>query len=196
MLGKSELLETLASQNRGLATSPTERQAIQAAIARLEDRNPTPEPLAAADLLEGDWRLLYTTSQDLLGIDRIPLLSLGPIYQCVRPAKRQIYNFAEVSGPLVSGLVAVSASFEPVSRQRVNVAFERGIFGFQGLLGYRSPSQFIAKLNTYQKLSLLQGIDFAINRDNQQGWLEVTYLDSDMRIGRGNEGSLFVLRKD
>ncbi|PSN05791.1 fibrillin [filamentous cyanobacterium CCP5] len=196
MLGKSELLETLARQNRGLTTSSADQQAIRAMITRLEDRNPTPEPLGAADLLEGDWRLLYTTSQDLLGIDRLPLLSLGQIYQCIRTAHQQIYNFAEVKGPLLSGLVAVSARFEPVSRQRVTVTFERGVFGLQRLLGYRSPSQFIGKLNAYQKLSLFQGIDFSINRENQQGWLEVTYLDRDMRIGRGNEGSLFVLSKN
>lgn len=195
MLGKSELLETLGNQNRGIRTGPTERQAIQAMIARLEDRNPTPEPLAAADLLEGDWRLLYTTSKDLLGIDRLPLLRLGQIYQCIRVGPGKVYNFAEVSGPIPSALVAVSAQFEQVSRIRVNVAFERGVFGFQGLLGYRSPSQFIEKLKTYKKLSLLQGVDFSIDRENQQGWLEVTYLDADMRIGRGNEGSLFVLRK-
>ncbi|MEL6764608.1 MAG: PAP/fibrillin family protein, partial [Cyanobacteria bacterium J06607_6] len=45
------------------------------------------------------------------------------------------------------------------------------------------------------KLPLWQGIDFRINRDRQSGWLEVTYLDDDLRISRGNQGSLFVLKK-
>lgn len=31
-------------------------------------------------------------------------------------------------------------------------------------------------------------------RDN--GWLETTYVDSDIRIGRGNKGSLFVLTRE
>lgn len=31
-------------------------------------------------------------------------------------------------------------------------------------------------------------------KDN--GWLETTFLDEDMRIGRGNKGSLFVLTRD
>ncbi|HAJ61284.1 MAG TPA: fibrillin, partial [Cyanobacteria bacterium UBA8543] len=26
-------------------------------------------------------------------------------------------------------------------------------------------------------------------------WLDITYLDKDLRIGRGNEGSVFVLTK-
>jgi hypothetical protein len=28
------------------------------------------------------------------------------------------------------------------------------------------------------------------------GWLETTYLDEDLRLGRGNKGSLFVLTRD
>ena len=31
-------------------------------------------------------------------------------------------------------------------------------------------------------------------KDN--GWLETTYLDGDMRIGRGNKGTLFILTRD
>ncbi|MGL4881863.1 MAG: PAP/fibrillin family protein, partial [Waterburya sp.] len=30
----------------------------------------------------------------------------------------------------------------------------------------------------------------------QKGWLDITYLDEDMRIGRGNEGNVFVLTKE
>jgi hypothetical protein len=28
------------------------------------------------------------------------------------------------------------------------------------------------------------------------GWLETAYLDSDLRIGRGNKGTLFILTRD
>jgi hypothetical protein len=38
-------------------------------------------------------------------------------------------------------------------------------------------------------------IDFQIKREDQKGWLETTYLDQDLRIGRGNEGNLFVLKR-
>ncbi|NEQ30952.1 MAG: fibrillin [Leptolyngbya sp. SIO4C5] len=197
MLAKAELKQAIANKNRGLAASPTEKTAILAAIARLEDRNPTPQPLEAPELLEGDWRLRYTSSQDLLGIDRLPLLTLGQIYQCIRTAESKVYNIAEVTGlPLLEGLVSVAAQFEATSPQRVNVKFERGVLALQRLIDYRAPSQLIHKLQNTPKLSLLQAIDFDINSDRQQGWLEVTYLDQDMRLGRGNEGSVFVLTKD
>jgi len=195
MLGKTELLEAIASTNRGLLASETEKQAIQSLAARLEDYTPHEVPLEAKEL-EGVWRLLYTTSQELLGIDNVPLYKLGQIYQCIYLSERRIYNIAEVVGlPFLEGLVSVSARFEAVSQKRVNVAFERGVFGFQRSLQYESPKTFIHKLQTEDKLPLWRGIDFRINRDRQSGWLEVTYLDDDLRIGRGNQGSLFVLRK-
>ncbi|MBD2110760.1 MULTISPECIES: PAP/fibrillin family protein [Cyanophyceae] len=196
MLGKTELLEAVAPVNRGISSSPSDRTAIQAAAATLEGRNPTPNPLQATDRLNGDWRLLYTTSSELLNIDRLPLASLGPIYQCIRLGENRIYNIAEVNGPpLLSGLVAVAATLEAVSTQRVNVGFERGVIGLRQALGYESPAQFVGAMQTTSKFSLFQGIDFRINRDRQAGWLEVTYLDDDLRIGRGNQGSLFVLQK-
>lgn len=196
MLGKAELLDAVAGANRGIDSSPSDRAAIGAAAATLEGRNPTPDPLQATALLDGDWLLLYTTSQELLNIDRVPLAALGPIYQCIRLAEKRIYNIAEVNGPpLLSGLVSVSATLEPVSTRRVNVRFERGVIGLRQPLGYRSPAQFIQALQATPKFSLLRGIDFGINRDRSAGWLEVTYLDADLRIGRGNQGSLFVLQK-
>jgi hypothetical protein len=114
MLGKFELLDEIASVNRGISASETDRIAIQAAATQLEGRNPTANPLDAKALLEGDWQLLYTTSQELLNIDRLPLATLGPIYQCIRLAEGRIYNIAEVNGPpLLSGLVTVAARLEP-----------------------------------------------------------------------------------
>lgn len=211
MLSKNDLRNAIATKNRGISATETERQAIASIIARVEDRNPTSEPLSAPDLLAGDWRLLYTNSQDLLGIDRVPLAQLGEIYQCVRPSQSRIYNIAEVNSlPYCEGLVSVAARFEPatdeatagqsdigsrVSSRRVDVRFTRGVIGLQRILGYQSPAQYIEKLESTEKFSLLQGIDFSINSDRQQGWLEITYLDKDLRIGRGNRGSLFVLTK-
>jgi hypothetical protein len=194
MIGKATLLAAIAGTNRGLRATEIQKQGILAAIAQLEDRNPTPRPLEAAEFLEGDWRLLYTTSRGILGLDRFPLLDLGQVYQSIRVAESKVYNIAEVAGlPLVEGIVSVAARFQPVSDRRVDVRFERSILGLQRLLNYRSPAAFIQELESGRKLS---AIDFAITNPNQQGWLDITYLDADLRISRGNEGSVFVLTKD
>lgn len=196
MLGKMALLEAIASTNRGILASGQDQETIASLATQLEGHNPHPEPFTAKELLNGIWQLLYTTSDELLGIDRFPLYKLGQIYQCVYLDEARIYNIAEVVGlsPL-NGLVSVGAKFEAVSTKRVNVGFERGVFGLQSLLQYEDPQSFIQKLQSQDKFPFWQGIDFRINSDRQSGWLEVTYLDEDMRIGRGNQGSLFVLRK-
>ncbi|NJM97311.1 MAG: fibrillin [Phormidesmis sp. RL_2_1] len=199
MLSKTDLRNAIAGKNRGISATNEDRQVIASIIARVEDLNPTPEPLSAPDLLAGDWRLLYTTSQELLGIDRFPLAQLGSIYQCIRLSQARIYNIAEIQSlPYCEGLVSVVASFKPASEnaeRRVNVQFTRGVVGFQRLLSYQSPAQYIEKLEATEKINAFQGFDFSINSEQQQGWLEITYLDKDMRIGRGNQGSLFVLTK-
>lgn len=193
MLGKADLLEAIAGKNRGVLATETDQQAILAAIAQLEDRNPTLHPVEAVDKLDGNWRLLYTTSQELLQIDRIPFLKLGQIYQYVRAKTGQIYNIAEVYGlPYLEGLVSVAARFEPLSDRRVKVNFERGIVGLQRLAGYRSPDEFVQQIEAGQRFT---AVDFNITSQEQKGWLDITYLDDDLRIGRGNEGNVFVLTK-
>ena len=193
MSGKTALLEAIAGKNRGLLATEPDKQAILMAIARLEERNPTPRPIEAGELLDGNWRLLYTTSSGLLNIDQLPLLKLGQIYQCIRVETYCVYNIAEVYGlPYLEGLVSVAARFEPVSERRVQVKFERSIFGLQRLIGYQSPKYFIQQIETGKKFA---AIDIGLNSREQQGWLDITYLDDDFRIGRGNEGSVFVLSK-
>lgn len=193
MLGKATLLETIANKNRGIEATQADKQAILAAVAQLEDRNPTPHPVEAIEKLDGNWRLLYTTSEELLQIDRFPFLKLGQIYQYIRAKDAKIYNIAEVYGlPFLEGLVSVAAQFTPVSDRRVNVTFERGIIGLQKFIDYRAPDYFVQQIETGKKF---MAIDFNITSREQKGWLEITYLDDDLRIGRGNEGNVFVLTK-
>ena len=193
MFVKSALIEKLAGKNRGLLATESEKQAILGAIAQLEERNPTPRPIEASELLNGDWRLLYTTSSGLLNIDRFPLLKLGQIYQSIRVKTSTVYNIAEIYGlPYLEGLVSVAAEFEPLSEKRVQVKFKRSILGLQRLLSYQSPASFIEQIESNQKFT---AIGFALDSPEQQGWLDITYLDNDLRIGRGNEGSVFVLAK-
>ncbi len=190
---KAALLEAIAGKNRGLLATVTDKKAILAAVAQVEDLNPTTRPVEAIDLLDGNWRLLYTTSSNLLNIGQVPLLQLGQIYQCIRAKEAKVYNIAEVFGlPYLEGLVSVAARFEPVSDRRVLVKFERSILGLQRLIGYQSPDVLIQQIETGRKFF---GFDFKIENRDQQGWLDITYLDNDLRISRGNEGSVFVLTK-
>jgi hypothetical protein len=83
-----------------------------------------------------------------LNIDLPPLLKLGQIYQCIRVRTKSVYNIAEVYGvPYLEGLVSVAARFKPISERRVQVQFERSIFGLQRLIGYQSPGDLIEQID-------------------------------------------------
>jgi hypothetical protein len=194
MSAKTQLLKAIAGRNRGLLAQSSDRQIILDAIDHLEDENPTPQPIES-NLLAGDWRLIYTTNSNLLFIDLPPLVRLGQIYQSIRPATGKLYNIAEVvSGfPGLSGLICVSAKFTAVSDKRVDVKFQRWIIGLQNLLDYQSPEELVEKIESGNGLTAL---DLPIDEQNQDNWLDITYLDEDLRIGRGHRGNLFVLTKD
>jgi hypothetical protein len=194
MTAKTDLIDLLKDKKLGLEASKREQQAIQTAIEVTEATNPTSQPCNSPTLLNGDWRLIYTTSGSLLNLGRIPLSQLGNIYQCIRTDTSSVYNIAEVNSlPYLSSLVSVVAKFAPLSDRRVQVNFVRSIAGLQKMLDYRSPATWIDRLNSGSKLP---AIDFPINSPNTDSWLDTTYLDETMRISRGNQGSVFVLVKD
>ncbi|BAQ60042.1 fibrillin [Geminocystis sp. NIES-3708] len=193
---KTELLEAIKDKNRGLSATENDKVKILTAVEKLEDHNPNLDPFNNLSLVDGNWRLLYTTSRSILGLNNLPLLGLGEVYQCIRISTNKIYNLAQIKGlPFLDGLVSVSANFEIVSAKRINVKFERSIIGLQKILGYLSPENFIDKIEAGKYFLPLDFNLELLNNNNQQGWLEITYLDENMRIGRGNEGNVFILER-
>ncbi len=215
---KAELLQLIAGKNRGLRVTEKENVQILSTVEKLEDHNPTANPFKNPELLNGDWRLLYTTSKSILNLENLPMAHLGEIYQCIRVEANKIYNIAEISGlPFMEGLISVAAKFEKVSIKRVNVKFNRSIIGLQRLLGYLSPKDLIAKMeqgNAFPALDLNFGepnfnlpmlpalpalpnniFDRNSDKKEQSGWLEITYLDDSLRIGRGHQGNVFILER-
>ncbi|NET74340.1 MAG: fibrillin, partial [Sphaerospermopsis sp. SIO1G2] len=163
MVAKTALLDIVAGTNRGLLATETQKKAILAAIATLEDFNPTPRPLEASHLLNGDWRLIYTTSKALLNLDRFPFSQLGQVYQSIRVETNSVYNIAEIYGlPYLEGLVSVAAKFTPVSERRVQVNFKRFVIGLQRLINYQYPAKFIQEIESGTKFT---AFDSLINND-------------------------------
>jgi len=192
---KDTLLQTLSHQRQDhlWQTPPESVPDLNQLIAELEAQSPCPNPLDSP-LLMGDWRLIYTTSRGILGLDRIPLTDLGQVYQAIRGDR--VYNVAETKSLLgIEGIVAVAAHYVQSGDARVSVTFERSILGLRSIMSYRSVTAFVDLL---EAKSRFWAIDVPIpSRDGvAQGWLEVTYLDETLRISRGNEGSIFVLVKD
>ncbi len=190
---KQRLLDLLGDRPIGLEVPPDQAMAIEAAVAALEPENPTPAPTAAAALLEANWRLRYTTNLELLGIDRAPLIGLDRVYQTLRPTTGQVVNIAEIRTlPGLESLVSVRARAEVESPTRFRVEFERFVAGPQRWLGYHGPEDWVEQVARPDRF---WGLDFPIGVGSRVGWIEITYLDADLRVNRGNEGSLFVLTR-
>lgn len=153
----------------------------------LESYNPHPQPLLnATSVLNGGWKLLYSTAREIRSLDSLPLgLQLGQVYQVIDVTNKRFFNLAFVkhSLGLVSGYVKVTASFAPATEQRINVDFDQRYLSIEKILGFDTP-----QLNPFK----------VVPANNPQGrvpTLDITYLDQSFRIGRGGDDSLFILSK-
>lgn len=80
MIYKFKLIEVFIGKNCGLLVSKNYQKEILVAIVQLEDYNLNFYLLEVKELLNGNWRLIYIISQDLLWIENFLLVKLGEIY--------------------------------------------------------------------------------------------------------------------
>ncbi|MFN5592304.1 MAG: PAP/fibrillin family protein [Aphanizomenon sp.] len=166
---------------------------IEQLTTELESLNPHPQPLLhATTLLEGAWQLQYSTAREIRSLDSLPLgLQIGKVYQVINIADKLFFNIAQVRHPLglISGYVKVTASFEPAMDiantidKRINVDFDKRYLAIEKIVGINTP-----KLNPFRVVA-------ANNPQGRIATLDITYLDETLRIGRGGDGSLFILNK-
>jgi hypothetical protein len=104
-----------------------------------------------------------------------------------------VYNLLEAQGlPFLEGLLAVKARFELVNPSRIAIYFEQSLLGLQRLVNYQSPTQWLDQLERDESLPVLR---IPLDGNRSQGWLDITYLDIDLRISRGDRGNVFVLAR-
>jgi PAP_fibrillin len=177
-----------------LQLDKTLAEEIEQLTTELESVNPNPNPLLNATfLLEGAWQLQYSTAREIRSLVSLPLgLKLGKVYQIIDVANKLFFNLAKVKHPLglVSGYVKVTASFEPAKEdseplpnKRINVYFDKRYLSIEKILGINTP-----QLNPFKVVP-------ANNPNGRTATLDITYLDETLRIGRGGDGSLFILSK-
>ena len=86
---------------------------------------------------------------------------------------RSYAGFGTFKGELI-----IRAGFTVASAQRAEVTFESAQL---------QPAQLDKLFNKY--------LDLLLSIFNPDGWLDVTYLDDEMRVGRDDRGNLFVLER-
>lgn len=129
---KEELLALIEPLQRGLVATEEDQEAVEAAVQQLEAVNPTKKPLESP-LLNGRWRLVYTTSESILGTKRFPLFRpSGPIYQLLDGPNLKAAN--KETAPLYN---QVAAELTPLSVNKVGVQFK--VFKIFGLINIKAP---------------------------------------------------------
>ena len=164
-LAKSRLLAACTAAAMG--REKARRATVLPLIESLERLNPTPRPLDAPDLLSGCWRLVYTTSDSILGTTRAQPFrpQAHRILQSIDAARLLAMNEEWVLGGALKNLVRAELTPRGDDGRTVDVQFRR--FGI-GWLRVPAPA-------------------------SARGVLETTYLDESLRISRGDKGNLFVL---
>ena len=179
---KEKLLQEIAKSSQNI----TNQLSILTAIEKLETSSTNSEPLKFPELLEGNWQPFYTTNKTTN--KPLPGFKRGKTYQCIR--ENRVYNIKELNG--LFGIKVISCgigSFKAISETRVEVVFKKGIIGLQ----HFTSDSSLQLIDLLEKGKTPHGISFAFN--NQMGWLEISYLDEDLRIVRRNREKIYVLRK-
>ena len=168
---REELLGWLRPGSARSAAQAAER--IPALIERLERLQPA-DLAAEGSQLAGVWELRWSSSS-------LPYLAVQPWLenlQLLDPAAGRALNLLRLAGPLgpLAGIaVQARIAVEPAPpHQRVSVQFERG-----GWLGPQIGER---------RLQLLRQV-----QQSFPAWLDVTVLDHELRVSRGNSGTLFAL---
>ena len=176
-----------------LEINPQKVQEIATLTINLEKFNSFPRPLLyGSNLLDGAWLLQYSTAREIRSLKRLPLgFVVGKIYQTIDINTASFENKAWVqhSSGLLSGYVRVTASFEPaleadkLPNQKINVNFQQRFISITKILGIKT-----------KLLDPIKVVE-ARNPEGRIPSLNITYIDETMRIGRGGDGSLFILTK-
>jgi hypothetical protein len=154
-----------------------DRQRIPGLIAQLEQEQPA-DLGRDTPLLEGVWDLRWSSSS-------LPYLATAPWLsnlQVLSPSRGQGMNLLRLAGPLgeLAGIaVRAAIAIEPPQTpdqpsQRVSVRFQEG--------GWLGPTL------GGQRLQLIRQV-----KQSFPAWLDITVVDQELRVCRGNAGTLFAL---
>ena len=143
-------------------------------VSALEQSHPADLSQDSA-FLEGVWGLRWSSSSQ-------PWLRQAPWLenlQVLDPAQKRGCNLLRLRGPFGSiGAISVKADLEVINEKRVEVKFRKG--------GWLGPS-----LPGIGQLKLLREVEQSF-----PAWLDITYLDQQLRICRGNAGTTFALLRN
>lgn len=174
--------------------NPKTKQNIESLTESLEALNPNLYPLLyCPQLLDGVWQLNYATAGEIRRLSSLKYgLQVGAVYQVIDLKSQSFFNQAFVTHNLglISGYVLVTAVFEaakdnssPLPNQTLNINFKKRYLSIQKIAQINTPN-----LDPFKIVP-------ANNPRQRVPSFKITYLDEDLRIGRGGDGGLYILSK-
>jgi len=174
--GSLFVLQRPAKEQLSVAIAAADDDRVLDLCEELEAQNPTPQP-ARSPLAAGTWRLIFTVQS----------ASASALQKWGTKQARafQIINTdGSVRNRVELGFVQLTArgECEPESDTRTSVAIqEAGLVLGEGALDKPIFLRFPGRTST--------------QTPGAPGWIDWLYLDEDLRITRGNKGSLFIHRR-
>ena len=162
---KAEILNLSSETKKGISSTPQQDEKILNLFEQLEKKNPTKKPLKS-DLVNGVWSLEYTTSASISGKNS-KFDKVGPILQTIDTKNLYAENAEVVNYFGIKVPQKVTAQLNPQNDQFTNVQFKRFSLG---PISFDAPEKF-------------------------KGSLDITYLDNELRLTRGDKGNIFVLTR-
>jgi len=212
---ENDILEAVSSAiGRGKSgLSPEDLSKLEKAVEKLEREGKGVKNPTTSDLLDGRWRLLYTSrpstaspiQRTFTGVDKFSVFQEID----VRREEIRINNVVDFGKNV--GFLKVEAAGSTDSKPLPGFSPREGKglpFGILGVSSVEPPPQSNVRIDFqfdkaafYFKslpLTLPYPVPFRLLGDERKGWLDVTYLSKDgrFRLSRGNKGTLFVLVKD
>lgn len=194
---KQELISISKTSDIGFNNTPTVKQEIETLAEKVEALNPTTEPTNHLELIQGRWRLLYSTfgleretTLQRLSFGKLPNVnvSVTGIFQEIYLTGQQYNNLIEftvVSG--VDGIVLVQGRYTVEDAKRLNIDFLET--SAKSANNHLSESTFREALGVDNELALKSTLTFS-------GWSDITFVDENLRLMRGNQKNLYVLIRD
>lgn len=165
---KASILELANLTKRGLDATPEQEAKMNQLFETLEKKNSNRATLKNK-YLSANWDLRYTTSASIIGKGDSLYPRFGKILQKIDIANLKAENSEVINFLGIFKIPRkVTAELTPVSPSKVNVQFKKFTIG---PVSFPAPEAF-------------------------KGSLDVTYLDENMRLSRGDKGNIFVLVRD
>jgi len=179
---KQALLKLAAAGNRGFGASAAARSQLLDLVAQLESSFQAPAGEAwRSAAIAGSWAVIFTTSPDLVSLDRLPLpgwrtARIGQAFESNGEARNEI-EFVSPLGSRINQTVGCTWSPQQsvaIDKPRYALTFQSSSTRLAGVLGFDVPAALPP---------------FFLPLPTATGVFEASYLDDDLLIQRTQAGA-------